>query len=311
MRSSRGVPPWWGLPSRGELAWGSTVNFQPWFTKIAGYSPYPYQVALATGAELPDLLSVPTGAGKTAAAVLGWLWRRRFGPARLRATTPRRLVFCLPMRTLVEQTVGCARRWLAAAGLDPDARGAGNMCPACSLFGRMSWRSRIDVGDLRPVDPAQPGYRSIPQQFEPRLHHLGHATIEGTSSRQTFAVTKLHGRKFAVDPGLRDENTKEQTVEAIPERTLLRGEIVFSAIHHRELGGLLAAIGAVPPSPLKLGGGKCYDLGLVQVVKMQGTLRKSLTPFDDALRSACVHAFERDLVVPENLRKLLAIYRNR
>lgn len=97
------------------------MKFPPWFQEITGQLPYPYQVALATGAELPDLLSVPTGAGKTAAAVLGWLWRRRFAPQKLRATTPRRLVFCLPMRTLVEQTVGCARRWLTAAGLDPDA----------------------------------------------------------------------------------------------------------------------------------------------------------------------------------------------
>ena len=56
------------------------MKFPPWFQEITGQLPYPYQVALATGAELPDLLSVPTGAGKTAAAVLGWLWRRRFAP---------------------------------------------------------------------------------------------------------------------------------------------------------------------------------------------------------------------------------------
>ncbi len=95
------------------------MNFQSWFADIAGYAPYPYQAALATGSVLPDLLSVPTGAGKTAAAVLGWLWRRRFGPPELRATTPRRLVFCLPMRTLVEQTRECAHRWFVRAGLDP------------------------------------------------------------------------------------------------------------------------------------------------------------------------------------------------
>jgi CRISPR-associated endonuclease/helicase Cas3 len=97
------------------------VSFEPWFRQITGQRPYPYQTALATGSEFPDLLSVPTGAGKTAAAVLGWLWRRRFGPAALRARTPRRLVFCLPMRTLVEQTVDNARRWLGRAGLDPAA----------------------------------------------------------------------------------------------------------------------------------------------------------------------------------------------
>lgn len=95
------------------------MDFQAWFANITGQPPYPYQAALATSPDLPDLLSVPTGAGKTAAAVLSWLWRRRFGPSELRLTTPRRLVFCLPMRTLVEQTRECAHRWFTRAGLDP------------------------------------------------------------------------------------------------------------------------------------------------------------------------------------------------
>ena len=95
------------------------MTFESWFHNITGQPPYPYQAALASAPELPDLLSVPTGAGKTAAAVLGWLWRRRFGPPELRASTPRRLVFCLPMRTLVEQTRERAYRWFARAGLDP------------------------------------------------------------------------------------------------------------------------------------------------------------------------------------------------
>ena len=41
-------------------------------------TPLPYQVALATeGPSMPVLLDVPTGLGKTAGAVLAWLWRRR------------------------------------------------------------------------------------------------------------------------------------------------------------------------------------------------------------------------------------------
>jgi hypothetical protein len=38
-----------------------------------------------------------------AAVALGWLYRRRFAPAAVREATPRRLVFCLPMRTIVSQ----------------------------------------------------------------------------------------------------------------------------------------------------------------------------------------------------------------
>jgi hypothetical protein len=53
-----------------------------------GNEPYPYQERIAAQG-LPELLAVPTGAGKTAAMVLGWLWRRRFHPDRsVRGATP-------------------------------------------------------------------------------------------------------------------------------------------------------------------------------------------------------------------------------
>lgn len=61
--------------------------------------------------------AVPTGTGKTAAVVLAWLWRRRFAPPGVRAATPHRLVFCLPMRTLVEQTEKNVAGWLGRLGL--------------------------------------------------------------------------------------------------------------------------------------------------------------------------------------------------
>ncbi len=71
---------------------------------------------------MPVLMDVPTGLGKTAAAVLAWLWRRRFVPhPNVRAQTPRRLVYCLPMRVLVEQTQRAAKEWLRNLGLlDPE-----------------------------------------------------------------------------------------------------------------------------------------------------------------------------------------------
>jgi len=81
-----------------------------------GRKPFPYQQRLAEADRFPDLLRVETGCGKTAAVVLAWLWRRRTRPDR----TPRRLVYCLPTRVLVEQTYASARCWiarLAARGL--------------------------------------------------------------------------------------------------------------------------------------------------------------------------------------------------
>ena len=81
----------------------------------AGYVPYDYQRRIAREG-LPELLGVPTGSGKTLAAVLPWLWRLRINPD-TRSLTPHRLVYVLPMRTLVEQTVGEISGWLDALGL--------------------------------------------------------------------------------------------------------------------------------------------------------------------------------------------------
>ena len=64
------------------------MTFQEFF-RIAtgGRDPYPYQERFAAADELPMLLNAPTGAGKTATAILGWLWRWHTQAA----TTPRRL----------------------------------------------------------------------------------------------------------------------------------------------------------------------------------------------------------------------------
>lgn len=94
-----------------------TDGFDEFFKRATGEMPFPYQAAFATSDELPDLVAAPTGAGKTATAIVGWLWRRRFADADVRARTPRRLVFCLPMRTLVEQTLTVAQGWLRSLGL--------------------------------------------------------------------------------------------------------------------------------------------------------------------------------------------------
>lgn len=74
----------------------------------SGVIPYPYQCRLAAKS-WPDLLDIPTGLGKTAAITLAWLWKRRYlnDP-----DTPRRLIWCLPMRVLVEQTQREICRWL-------------------------------------------------------------------------------------------------------------------------------------------------------------------------------------------------------
>lgn len=76
-------------------------------------TPFAYQRQLAEAAELPALVNVPTGAGKTKAILGAWLWRRLTKPE----SVGRRLVYCLPMRTLVEQTFNVAKAALEQLNL--------------------------------------------------------------------------------------------------------------------------------------------------------------------------------------------------
>lgn len=98
------------------------MTFETFFRIATGQEdlvPFDYQRRLALE-PWPDLLEIPTGLGKTAAVVLAWLWKR-CGAAQPDPQTPRRLVYCLPMRVLVEQTASCARAWLDRLGVGGDA----------------------------------------------------------------------------------------------------------------------------------------------------------------------------------------------
>ncbi len=94
------------------------MDYTDFFRRATGYRPFPYQELFAVGTDLPDIVKVPTGAGKTATAVLGWMWRRYYAEDPLRPRTPTRLVYCLPMRVLVEQTLRNARNWAERLGLE-------------------------------------------------------------------------------------------------------------------------------------------------------------------------------------------------
>jgi CRISPR-associated endonuclease/helicase Cas3 len=89
------------------------IGFHEFFKAATEHTRFDYQRRLAGGNEgckcESKLINVPTGLGKTAAVVLAWLYNR---VALGRSDWPRRLVYCLPMRTLVEQTQDNAFEWL-------------------------------------------------------------------------------------------------------------------------------------------------------------------------------------------------------
>src|ERR1022692_4290521 len=88
-------------------------SFDEFFRNATGRAPYGYQARLAAGG-LPAVVQAPTGTGKTG-IVLAWLWRRLHGSDQ--AATPRRLVYALPQRSLVEQVAGDVQGWLTNLGL--------------------------------------------------------------------------------------------------------------------------------------------------------------------------------------------------
>ncbi len=123
-------------------------SFDGLFRRATGFEePFGYQQRLACdyGADdFPELVDVPTGLGKTAAVVLAWLWRRRFHPDRaVRNATPRRLVYCLPMRVLVEQTHDNVVAWLDRLGLHGEA-GEGKVSVHLLMGGEDDLRSWAD-----------------------------------------------------------------------------------------------------------------------------------------------------------------------
>ncbi|MEV7027293.1 DEAD/DEAH box helicase, partial [Kitasatospora sp. NPDC093558] len=88
-------------------------DFEDFARTATGFTPYPYQSALAAEG-LPALLEAPTGAGKTVAAVLPWLYRRLVAAP---GDTPRRLVLALPRHSLADQTLRRIAGWLERLGL--------------------------------------------------------------------------------------------------------------------------------------------------------------------------------------------------
>lgn len=144
-------------------------SFEDVVLTATGHPPYPYQRRIAEEG-LPELLSAPTGSGKTVAAVLPWLYRRRFHPdERVRAATPRWLVVVLPMRVLVEQTVDSVRAWLDGLGLaEPLPSDAGG-----------SDRGGIPVHVLMGGEP-----RRSPWRLQPHLDRVFVGTLDMVLSRQ-------------------------------------------------------------------------------------------------------------------------------
>lgn len=116
-------------------------SYEQFFTRATGHEPYPYQVRMAEQ-RWPDLLDIPTGMGKTAAVTLAWLYRR----CHLQDDVPRRLIWCLPMRVLVEQTRDNILDWLEKLQLAGEA-GSGKVSVHVLMGGESDLKSWAEYPD--------------------------------------------------------------------------------------------------------------------------------------------------------------------
>jgi CRISPR-associated endonuclease/helicase Cas3 len=93
------------------------TNFDSWFVQLSGSSspPHDWQRSLARATvSRNQLIRIPTGWGKTLGVLAAWSWHRLH---RADDSWPRRIVWCLPMRVLAEQTESVVRDSLDHLGL--------------------------------------------------------------------------------------------------------------------------------------------------------------------------------------------------
>lgn len=128
----------------------------PWFREIVGSDPYPWQRRLHgafVGGDVPEAVDIPTGLGKTLCVLLFLLaWTRN--PA-----LPRRIVYVVDRRAIVDQTAEAIRAWIDRIAVLPALADEFGRCSAFPSdhpvrLGVLRG-GQADDGEWR-IDPARP-----------------------------------------------------------------------------------------------------------------------------------------------------------
>lgn len=187
--------------------------YPTFFRALTGHPPYPYQHRLAEG-PWPTLLDIPTGVGKTAAVLVAWLWRRLHADPH----TGRRLVYCLPMRSLVRQTEDVARA----------------LCDASAPF-----FAELQLATPR-VHAMLGGYIDAAWERDPATPAILIGTQDILLSRALNRGYAMSRYKWPVHFGLLNNDT----VWVLDETQLMGVGVETSA----QLQGLRAALGTIGPA---------------------------------------------------------------
>ena len=196
LRSRAGVPAPGSAPTGGRG--DDHRRAVPHFRAIVGHDPYPWQrrlyAALVRGA-VPDSVDIPTGLGKTACVLLALLARLEH-PA-----LPRRIVYVVDRRAIVDQTAEAVRGWIERIRALPALRRAfdGQAAhPAARPVGLGVLRGGLaDDGAWR-LDPARPAVLvGTVDMVGSRLLFSGYG--DGRSLRATHAGLIGHDALVVLD----------------------------------------------------------------------------------------------------------------
>jgi CRISPR-associated endonuclease/helicase Cas3 len=102
-------------------------SYKEFFLKVKGKNAFPFQMELGEQ-PWPELLEIPTGLGKTAGVIIAWIYKI----LQQDSQTPRRMIWCLPMRVLVEQTKSNVDAWIKKS--EPDFKQFGLPVPTVHVL---------------------------------------------------------------------------------------------------------------------------------------------------------------------------------
>ncbi len=120
------------------------MTFATWFAKFSGHTPHPWQQELAEESSCGSrLIRIPTGFGKTLGVVGAWAYQRCILG---QPDWPRRLIYCLPMRVLAEQTEREVRDSLKRVGLLRSATNPSGVAVHVLMGGIAAEQWHLDVG---------------------------------------------------------------------------------------------------------------------------------------------------------------------
>lgn len=163
-------------------------------TDGAGFAPYPWQIRLferMVAGHLPDALDIPTGLGKTSVMTI-WLLARLENP-----NLPRRLVYVVDRRAVVDQATDEAERLAQRLAEHPDLCAALRLDPAAALTKRDGRRLALPVSTLR-------GQFADNRKWSENPAHpaIVVGTVDMIGSRLLFNGYRLSRRQWPVHAGL-------------------------------------------------------------------------------------------------------------